>query len=123
MPQPRPSYFHHTLQLFLTDMCQHHLFLDNFTFNAAERITFNDHNETCFVWEPVHYFIPVSAIQRPDLSMTTYYLIPSQIYGQIEKWRQAAWCRMLLSQKMSSGIIILALIFNLQLNNQFYVKR
>lgn len=76
--------------------------LDNFTFNTAENLPTNDHNETCFVWEPVHLFSFPWVPSETRVAITaTYYLIPSQIYGQIEKWRQAAWCRLLLSEVSS----------------------
>lgn len=76
--------------------------LDNFTFDTAENLPTNDHNETCFVWEPVHLFSFPWVPSETRVAITaTYYLIPSQIYGQIEKWRHAAWCRMLLSEVSS----------------------
>lgn len=98
-PTPLPS-FVACSELFLTDVPT--TLLDNFTFNTAENLPTNDHNETCFVWEPVHLFSFPWVPSETRVAITaTYYLIPSQIYGQIEKWRQAAWCKMLLSEVSS----------------------
>lgn len=49
MPQPRPlPYFSPYSSAILNGHVPTSL-LDNFTFNAAENLPTNDHNETCFV--------------------------------------------------------------------------